>query len=66
VIHEYRGVIHVHSTFSDGRAGIDKIMSEANRAEVDFLILTDHNGIEAKLRGTKDGTTTACSSLARR
>jgi hypothetical protein len=51
VIHEYRGVIHVHSTFSDGRAGIDKIMSEANRAEVDFLILTDHNGIEAKLRG---------------
>jgi len=51
VTHEYRGVIHVHSTFSDGRGDIDQIMLEANHADVDFLILTDHNTIEAKLRG---------------
>lgn len=51
MIHEYRGVIHVHSTFSDGRSGVEQIMLEANRAHVDFLILTDHNTLEAKLKG---------------
>lgn len=49
--YEYKGVIHVHSTYSDGFLSVDKIMKEAQAAGLDFVMLTDHN----TLRPLKDG-----------
>ena len=39
------GIIHVHSTFSDGSGTPAEIMEAANRANIDFVILTDHNNL---------------------
>jgi hypothetical protein len=37
-----KGAFHVHSSFSDGRGGIDEISRDAKRSNLDFVILTDH------------------------
>jgi hypothetical protein len=47
-------VIHVHSTYSDGQLSIDEIAKIANRQNLDYLILTDHNTLQAKRDG-KEG-----------
>jgi len=48
---EYSGVIHVHSTFSDGTGTVPEIMRYANEAGLDYVILTDHNTLLAKDKG---------------
>ena len=48
------GVIHVHSTYSDGQLPVDPIVRIAERQGLDFLILTDHNTLRAKQEG-KEG-----------
>ena len=50
-MHEYRGVIHVHSTYSDGKGCVDRIADAANRTRADFVILTDHNTMKAREEG---------------
>ncbi len=50
-MHEYRGVMHIHSTYSDGKGCIDKIARAANKARADFVILTDHNTMKAREDG---------------
>ena len=42
------GVIHIHTTYSDGSLGVAPIARIANRQGLDFLILTDHNTLEAR------------------
>ena len=37
-----KGVYHLHSTFSDGRGGIEAISRAAEKQDLDFVILTDH------------------------
>lgn len=44
--HEVSGVIHCHSTFSDGAEDIPAIAAAANRAGLDFLLMTDHDTLE--------------------
>lgn len=46
-----QGIIHVHSTFSDGGGAPDVIAKEAAKAGMDFVILTDHNNYEARKSG---------------
>ncbi len=41
--YDYSGIIHCHSVYSDGSGTVEDIMEAANRAEADFLILTDHD-----------------------
>jgi hypothetical protein len=41
--YEVSGVIHCHSTYSDGMEPIPVIAEAANRAGLDFLIMTDHD-----------------------
>jgi hypothetical protein len=48
---EYIGVIHIHSVFSDGSGEVKNIVQDAKEAEVDFLILTDHNTLRAMHEG---------------
>lgn len=48
---DYRGVIHVHSIYSDGTGTYEEIAQAANEQGLDFLIMTDHNTLQA----LKDG-----------
>lgn len=42
-MYPYLGNIHIHSTYSDGSASIPEIARAANAADLDFMIVTDHN-----------------------
>ncbi len=48
------GVIHIHTTESDGRLPIEAVARIANRQGLDFLIITDHDTLVAKQEG-KEG-----------
>jgi len=48
------GVIHVHSRYSDGTGSIEAIARAAQRAGLDFVIVTDHDSL-AGLRDGKEG-----------
>ena len=50
---EYTGVIHVHTTASDGSGGIKDVVRAAKDSKVDFVIITDHNTLEHKKRGNE-------------
>jgi hypothetical protein len=41
------GVLHVHSTYSDGAGTVSEIMHAAAQAGLDFLVLTDHGDPDA-------------------
>lgn len=43
------GAIHVHSTHSDGTGSPDEIVRAAREAGLDFIVLTDHNNVGARL-----------------
>ena len=50
--HEIQGVYHIHTTFSDGRQPLEKVVTAASRQHLDFIILTDHgNPNRASLAG---------------
>lgn len=41
--HEVTGVIHCHSTYSDGFEPVPIVVKAANEAGLDYLLMTDHN-----------------------
>lgn len=45
------GVIHVHTTFSDGSGTVEKVARVARQQGLDFLIVTDHNTLEGRRQG---------------
>lgn len=47
-------MIHIHSTYSDGRLPVEEIAEIANRQGLDYLIFTDHDTLQAK-RDRKEG-----------
>ncbi len=50
--YDYTGVIHFHSAFSfDGYVGLDKIIDAAAKNGIDFLLLTDHDHLQARDEG---------------
>ena len=54
---EYReavGVIHVHTTDSDGRLPVEAVARIAEQEGLDYLIVTDHNTMRGKREG-KEG-----------
>ncbi len=46
----WRGAIHVHTTFSDGAAGVEEVAAAAVEAGIDFLVVTDHNPMRPEQR----------------
>lgn len=42
------GVVHVHTTFSDGGGSAEAVIAAAQRAGLDFVVITDHNTLDAK------------------
>jgi hypothetical protein len=53
-MYEARGVIHLHSTYSDGSADVPQIISAAQKNGLDFVILTDHDNLRALHAGWED------------
>jgi carbohydrate binding protein with CBM11 domain len=50
------GVVHVHTTLSDGGGSPDEVIAAARRAGLGFVVLTDHNHLDGKaLEGYHDG-----------
>ena len=43
-----RGVVHVHTTLSDGGGTPEEVIAAAGRSGLDYLVLTDHNNLDAK------------------
>ena len=50
-LHDLACVVHVHSTFSDGRATVAEIIDAARDTGADAVLLTDHDSLEARRRG---------------
>lgn len=46
-----KGILHVHSTFSDGGGTVPEIAEGARSSGIDFVILTDHNTTAARREG---------------
>ncbi|HEY2940995.1 MAG TPA: CehA/McbA family metallohydrolase [Vicinamibacteria bacterium] len=50
------GVVHVHTTLSDGGGTPEQVAAAAKRAGLRFVIITDHNNLDAKpFEGEHDG-----------
>ena len=52
--HEYKGIIHLHTTASDGAASHQEVARVAAQAGLDFLIVTDHNVLSTGVEGWHD------------
>ncbi len=48
-MYEYVGNIHVHSTYSDGSGTVEDIALAAEKAGLDFVIITDHEKLTGRL-----------------
>ena len=46
--HNYIGAMHIHSKYSDGTKDIDYIISQAKKAGLKWIIITEHNNLDAK------------------
>jgi hypothetical protein len=44
--YDYRGIIHCHSTYSDGTGDMEEIAKAADEAGVDFVMMTDHDQVK--------------------
>lgn len=47
----YSGIIHVHSTYSDGTCSVQEIADIANELDINFVLITDHNTLQPKRDG---------------
>jgi hypothetical protein len=50
-LHDLAGVLHVHSTYSDGTGTVPEIAAAARSNGLDFLLLTDHDTLAARDHG---------------
>ncbi|HEY6548728.1 MAG TPA: CehA/McbA family metallohydrolase, partial [Vicinamibacteria bacterium] len=50
------GIVHVHTTLSDGGGTPEEVIRAARAAGLRFLVITDHNNLDAKpVEGYRDG-----------
>lgn len=50
-MHEYVGNMHMHTTASDGHGTHDEVADAAIQAQLDFIVITDHNLLPEGLDG---------------
>lgn len=50
-LHDLNCVVHLHSTYSDGTGTVPEIAAAATTNDLDVVLLTDHDTLEAKHRG---------------
>jgi hypothetical protein len=54
------GVVHVHTTLSDGGGAPEDVVAAARAARLGFVVITDHNNLDAKpIEGYRDGVLVA-------
>lgn len=46
--YQYTGVMHIHTTFSDGTWSPERIIALAQKCKLDFIAITDHMDMRAK------------------
>lgn len=46
--HIYRGCMHIHTKFSDGSGTVPEVIEAAQGAELDWIIITDHDSLGGK------------------
>ncbi|MGD8897880.1 MAG: CehA/McbA family metallohydrolase [Acidobacteriota bacterium] len=50
------GVVHIHTTLSDGGGTPEEVITAARTVGLDFIAITDHNNVDAKpFEGSHDG-----------
>lgn len=50
------GVVHIHTTLSDGSGTPDEVIEAAHKPGLGFVVITDHNNLDAKpFEGYHDG-----------
>lgn len=45
-LYDYKGLIHVHTNYSDGAGTVGEVAATGSRLGLDFLISTDHNTLQ--------------------
>jgi hypothetical protein len=50
-LQEVKGVIHLHSLYSDGTGTVQEIAAAARANDLDYVLLTDHDTLAARDRG---------------
>lgn len=50
-LHDLSCVVHLHSTHSDGTGTVEEIARDGERANVDVILLTDHDNLDARRLG---------------
>ena len=50
-LHEYTGVIHVHTAYSDSAGRMPYVIDCAKRAGLDYVVVSDHDSLRAKHEG---------------
>jgi hypothetical protein len=48
---QWCGVMHLHSTYSDGQLDMARIIETAREVDLDFIVMTDHRTMQAKYDG---------------
>jgi hypothetical protein len=52
---EYVGNLHIHSRYSDGAGSVSEIARSAKKADIDFIILNDHEHMTDSLHLNNEG-----------
>ena len=52
--YDYKGLIHLHTIYSDGGGTVEEVAEAGNLSGLDFLVSTDHNTLEP-LQDDKEG-----------
>ncbi len=53
-LHDYTGLIHIHTKYSDGSGTPEEIARIAHNLGIDFILISDHNTIQSLIDG-KEG-----------
>jgi len=48
---DYKGAVHIHTTYSDGGGDMEEVLSAARSAGLDFLVISDHDTLAPKTDG---------------
>jgi hypothetical protein len=52
-LNDYAGVLHIHTSFSDGSGTVREVIDAGCRAKVDFMVISDHNTLKARQAGAE-------------
>lgn len=50
---DFQGAIHIHTHYSDGSGSLREIIKSAQEADLDYIIISDHNTLRAKKEGVE-------------